>query len=162
MNGDVLIFEAHTQSFYSMRQSALEEPLRAGLLEVGARLCIEASMPALESSDVPRSLLDAYRRVGRWGDALNWARQLPSEWREFALIEWAAHALQQGDPDPTRNLNAQEQTPALLLRLAHIAQGRNMPQQANRWRTAALQRLKSLPARECAQRLTNLIDAQNT
>jgi thioredoxin-like negative regulator of GroEL len=136
------------QSFHLLRQRALEALLQAGLLEEGARLCIEASLPAMESSDAPRSVLDAYRRAGRWGDALNWARQLPSEWREFALIVWAAHALQQGDPDPTRRLNAQEQTPALLLRLAHIAQGRNMLQQANRWRTEALQRLKSLPANE--------------
>lgn len=135
-------------SFHPQRQRALEALLQAGMLEEGARLCIEASLPDLESSDAPRSVLDAYRRAGRWGDALNWARQLPPEWREFSLTEWAAHALQQGDPDPTRRLNAQEQTPALLLRLAHTAQGRNMLQQANRWRTEALQRLKSLPARE--------------
>jgi hypothetical protein len=132
-------------SFHLQRQRALEALLQAGLLEEGARLCIEASLPALESIDAPRSVLDAYRRAGRWGDTLNWARQLPPAWREFALIEWAAHAFQQGDPDPTRHLNAQEQTPALLLRLAHIAQARNRPQPARRWRTAALQRLKNLP-----------------
>ncbi|GIV06739.1 MAG: hypothetical protein KatS3mg016_2314 [Fimbriimonadales bacterium] len=130
------------------RLRVAEDLLQAGMLDEVAESCTQESIAVPMNLEIPQSVLNAYLRAGRWNDALRWARRLPEGWREFALTEWATHALQRGDPDPTRHLNRQEQTPALLLRLAHIAQTHNMHQQARRWRNAAFQRLKSPATRE--------------
>ncbi|OYT74250.1 MAG: hypothetical protein CFK49_09330 [Armatimonadetes bacterium JP3_11] len=145
------------RSFELQMRSVVEALLQAGMLEEAADLCAKEHGTVLASVEAPRSVLDAYLRAGRWEDALRWARRLSPTWREFALIEWTTRALQQGDPDPTRHLHPHEQTPALLLRIAHLAQERNMPQQARRWRNAAQQRLHNVPGRERNLQLYNAV-----
>ncbi|MCX7993399.1 MAG: hypothetical protein N2651_06990, partial [Fimbriimonadales bacterium] len=133
------------QSFHFHRKRAVAELAQSGMLDEAAQLVTQALLPVGEDPEVVQSILNAYKQAGRWDDAFVWARRLPSEWREYALGEWAAHALQQGDPDPTRRLNPSERTPAVLMRLARAAQTLNRPQQARSWREDTLRQLKRFP-----------------
>jgi len=143
-----LPFGSYILSSEMRRLRVVEDLLQAGMLDEVAESCTQVYIAAPMNLEVPQSVLNAYFRAERWDDALRWARRLSEGWREFSLTEWATQALQRGDPDPTRHLNRQEQTPALLLHIAHIAQTHNRHQQARRWRNAAFQRLKSPSTRK--------------
>ncbi len=147
------------QPLHTYRSRAVIEMAQAGMLDEAAQLVEQAPYEVLEDTEPVRDILDAYKYAGRWNDALGWARQLLPGWREYALGEWAAHALQQGDPDPTRRLNPTERTPGVLMRLARAAYEQNHPQQARQWRDTALKQLERLPpqARD-AQRMQVAIE----